>query len=100
MKHRSRIIKIGMPDTLIDTDGTFFFDMRDEYMELMQLQAQLGVPTLYQCKSVVRMRTFNGERYGELSDDDYASIARTLDEYVGRSSSVTRASHESVKSCQ
>ena len=38
MIHRGKIIKIAMPDILIDTDGEFNFHLNENWVEIMKEQ--------------------------------------------------------------
>jgi hypothetical protein len=78
MMHRAEIIRAAMPNILIDTDGAFRFDMRNEYLDTFDLQCTLGIPTLYQSKDVVHCRTFSVAVEHNFTAKEYATMARKI----------------------
>ena len=78
MRTRARLIQIGMPGVPIDTDGQLRFSMRPDYMRLIEEQARVGIPTLYNAEKMLRRRTFVLPDVSTLSKSDYARIARAF----------------------
>lgn len=81
MRWRAQTIRAGLPHAVLDTDGALRFSMRDDALDLLRLQAQIGVPTLYQAEQLVQMRPFAPNRSRTFSYDDYATIKEILDAY-------------------
>ena len=81
MKTRAKIIRIGMPGVPIDTDGQFHFSMEPSFSQLIEEQAQLGVPTIYNAERMTRLRMFTIPGIGKLSDTDYRRIAKAFKDH-------------------
>jgi hypothetical protein len=73
MIHRARIVRAVLPDVLIDTDNWAMPD-RATWREYLELQPQLGVPSLYYASHI----DCSGEA---LTDDDYAALRETWAAY-------------------
>ena len=84
MLTRAKLIEIGMPDCLIDTDGQMRFSMRPDYMRLIGKQHKFGIPTIYNIEMVRRCRTFCRSMCSRMSEEDYAQIAKAFNEYSSR----------------
>jgi len=84
MRWRVEAMRAGLPDAVLDTDGALRFSMHEDALALFRIQAELGVPTLYQVENVVQMRAFTPNRYFAFSDADYATIREILAEYNQR----------------
>lgn len=76
MTHRARIARLACPRAIIDTDNWPMPD-KSAWRRYLQLQPELGVPSLYQVSHM--------DATGEpLLDDDYALIRKTWAEYRER----------------
>ena len=84
MRLRTRLIEIGMPDNLIDTDGNFRFSMRPDFIKLIHEQNECGIPCIYNAEKVFRSRTFNLPMHSKLTEEDYKQIAKAYAEYKSR----------------
>ena len=78
MKHRAEVYGCTMPHTLIDTDGQFQFDLKENSPAIIAEQLKLGVPTTYNGKLLRQHRFFMPVRYGELTAEDYAVISKVF----------------------
>ena len=84
MRLRTKLVEIGMPDNLIDTDGNFRFSMRPDYIKLIHEQNECGIPCIYNAEKVFRSRTFNLPISSTLSEEQYEEIAKAFAEYNSR----------------
>jgi len=66
MRHRARIARAALPDTLIDTDNWALPD-RQTWRRYLAVQGELGVPSLYYVTHI----DCSGE---ELTDEDFAAL--------------------------
>lgn len=78
MRTRAKIIRIGMPGVLIDTDGQFSFSMEPDFAKLITEQAKVGLPTIYNADRVLRLRSFCLPAMSKLTDKDYQQIAKNF----------------------
>ena len=78
MKHRAEVYGCTMPHTLIDTDGQFQFNIRENSPAIIAEELKLGVPTTYNGKLLRQHRFFMPVRYGELTAEDYAAISKVF----------------------
>ncbi len=81
MKARARLIQIGMPNCLVDTDGQMRFSLRSDHMRLIGEQSKFGIPCIYNIERMLRSRTFCKSMSSLLTDEDYKQIAVAFDEY-------------------
>ncbi len=73
MTHRARIAAIACPHTVIDTDNWPITD-KAAWRDYVQLQPDLGVPSLYYASHIDSTRE-------PLNDDDYALIRAAWQQY-------------------
>jgi len=86
MRTRVRLIKIGMPGAMVDTDGEFAFCMTPRYIDLIDEQARVGIPTIYNAERLMRHRTFALPILQRFSAEAYGRISKAFQAYsAGRS---------------
>ena len=81
MRWRAEILRAGLPHALLDTDGTWHFSVREDAEELLEEQANLGIPCLYQAEHLIKARAFVPEKIRKLKTTEYQAIRRTLNAY-------------------
>ena len=64
MRWRTSVYKACHPNVLIDTDGQIHFTISPEYLQMHSVQAELGIPTLYNSQYLRRGRFFFAPVYG------------------------------------
>lgn len=81
MFHRARLIAITQPGCPIDTDHTFWYDIRDNWIDIMpaQLEVPGGVPCLYHAKYAWHKRPFTRPYIEEITDQQYKVIRKVFD---------------------
>jgi len=73
---RARIQRLVMPQVAIDTDGAQEFNYVLPFREIIEKQAEIGVPCIYQAELLLQQRLYCIPQIRPLTDDDYAAIAR------------------------
>ncbi|MFH1904617.1 MAG: hypothetical protein ABIK53_03710 [bacterium] len=81
MVHRAKIIEIGMFDLPIDTDGQYGHALTENWISAMEIQAKIGIPTLYSAENVSHGRKFRPQRLDKFTQRDYAFIAKVWEKY-------------------
>ena len=79
MRHRARLLAIAMPGCPIDTDHAFWYDMRENWIDILPAQLTCGIPCLYHAQYVWHKRPFCRTYLEELTDSDYRIIRATFD---------------------
>ncbi|MEI6165735.1 MAG: hypothetical protein WCS52_00925 [bacterium] len=78
MRHRARLLSIAMPGCPIDTDHAFWYDLRENWIDIMQAQLTCGIPCLYHAQYVWHKRPFCRPYIEEMTDAQYAAIRRAF----------------------
>jgi hypothetical protein len=78
MFHRARILSIAQPGCPIDTDHSFWYDQRDNWIDIMGDQHKCGVPCLYHARYVWHKRPFVRPYIEEMTPAHYAAIRRAF----------------------
>ena len=81
MIHRAKILSITQPGCPIDTDHAFLYDVRDNWIDIMQAQLRWGIPCLYHFKYVWHKRPFVRPYLEEMTDAHYAAVAKAFKSY-------------------
>jgi hypothetical protein len=81
MRWRAEVFKAGLPHALVDTDGTWYFSVREDAAELLAEQVALGIPCLYQAEHVHKSRAFVPETVRKMTTAEYRLIRDTLHAY-------------------
>ncbi len=81
MLQRAQVARIAMCDKPIDTDGTFTFSMENNFFKEFYIQADIGIPTLYQVENVFQHRAFNQFYLSKFDDKHYDAINKILNNY-------------------
>ena len=84
MRHRARILRITNPASPIDCDHTYWYDQRDNWIDIMPAMLDIGVPCMYHAKYVWHKRPFAWPYIEEMTDEHYAVIRRVFDTYWKR----------------
>ena len=84
MIHRARILSIGQPGRPIDTDSVFNYDLRDNWIDMMESQLACGIPSLYNAKYVRHRRPFMRPYIEEMTDAHYRVIRRVFEKQWDR----------------
>ena len=79
MRHRARLLAIAMPGCPIDTDHAFWYDVRENWIDILPAQLTCGIPCLYHAQYVWHKRPFCRTYLEELTDSDYRIIRATFD---------------------
>ena len=74
MIHRARIQSIAQPGAPIDTDHCYWYDVRDNWVDIMKAQLKVGVPCVYHAKYVWHKRPFVWTYLEEMTDAHYKVI--------------------------
>jgi len=78
MMHRARILSIGQPGCPIDTDHSFWYDLRDNWIDILQAQLRAGVPCLYHARHVWHKRPFSWTYMEEMTAEHYKQISQAF----------------------
>jgi hypothetical protein len=81
MLHRAEIYQQTMPYTLIDTDGQFAHHTFDDYRRELQVQAEIGIPCIYNAQWLRRARLYQPVDFAALTEKDYREIERVFQQY-------------------
>ena len=81
MRWRAEVYRAGLPHAVVDTDGTWYFSVREDSAELLAEQAALGIPCLYQAEYVHKSRAFVPEKIRKVTAAEYQLIRDTLHAY-------------------
>jgi hypothetical protein len=81
MIHRAKIISIGQPGCPIDTDHAFWYDQRDNWIDIMQAQLACGIPCLYHIKYVFHKRPFAYPYIEEMTSEHYKAVSKAFNAY-------------------
>lgn len=81
MLHRANIYKTLLPGVPIDTDGQFAHNLVENWRDIFEVQAQIGIPTLYVAQHVKRQRFFMPMTTHKLTKDDYRFFSDVLKRY-------------------
>ena len=84
MIHRARLLAITQPGCPIDTDHAYWYDIRDNWIDIMPAQAKVGIPCLYHAQYVWHKRPFVVPYIEEMTDAHYAVVAKVFDAYWKR----------------
>ena len=84
MEIRANVYRATHPGVLIDTDGQLQFCAAPNYLDLLDTEASLGIPTIYNAKILRRGHFFFNPVLSELTEEDYARIAKVFREYRER----------------
>lgn len=76
MLGRKAVYDATHPYAPLDTDGQLNFHQTEDYIDTLALEAELGVPTLYNAEFVRRHRLFFQPAYHPFTEDDYCEISR------------------------
>jgi hypothetical protein len=79
--HRAKILSIGQPGCPIDTDHCFWYDQRDNWIDIMQTQLACGIPCLYHIKYVWHKRPFAFSYIEEMTDEHYKAVSKAFNAY-------------------
>jgi hypothetical protein len=82
--HRARIMKIGMPGCLLDTDWQFKYDKRDNWEEIMKTQLKLGIPCAYHIEKVHHFRPFTIPYFDNFNEARYKLMSKLWKDYRRR----------------
>jgi len=81
MRHRARILAIAHPGCPIDTDHCYWYDRRDNWIDIMPAQLDCGVPCIYHARHVWHNRPFTLPKLEEMTDAQYAVMRSVLRKY-------------------
>ena len=84
MLHRARIYKTLMPGVPIDTDGQFVHNILKNWRDIFELQAKIGIPTLYCAENAYHSRFFSGVTVDKLKKEDYKFFSKVIVDYRKR----------------
>lgn len=76
MLDRKAVYDATHPYAPLDTDGQLNFHQTEDYIDTLVLEAELGVPTLYNAEFVRRHRLFFQPAYHPFTENDYREISR------------------------
>jgi hypothetical protein len=81
MFHRARILSIANPLCPIDTDHAYWYDQRDNWIDIMpaQLRVPGGVPCMYHAEYVWHKRPFCRPYIETMTDKHYAVVRKVFD---------------------
>ena len=80
MRHRARLLSIAMPGCPIDTDHAYWYDLRENWIDIMRAQLTCGIPCMYHVQYVWHKRPFCRPYIEEMTDSDYREIRKVFDE--------------------
>ncbi len=81
MKLRKSVFAVTHPGAIVDTDGQWEFSIGDDYMDMLDIQAEIGVPCIYNAEYINRMRYFFDSECRTLTDAEYEKIAAVFARY-------------------
>ncbi len=81
MLHRAEVYRQTMPSCLIDTDGQFSHYQFDDYVGILAVQAEIGIPCLYNAKWLRRAHFFQPAEFSQLTEADYRVIAKVFKDW-------------------
>ncbi len=81
MRLRRSVFAVTNPDVLTDTDGQLNFHEAPDYLDDLAIQAELGIPTVYNAEYLRRARFFFPPDYRKLSEADYLKFAEVFAAY-------------------
>jgi hypothetical protein len=84
LRHRVRVQSIAMPGCPIDTDHVFWYDIRDNWIDIMRTQLACGIPSLYHAEYVWHKRPFCRPYIETMSDAHYRAVRRAFDTHWRR----------------
>jgi len=84
MLRRAEIYQQTMPHTLLDTDGQFGHHLFDDYRHELEIQADIGIPCIYNAQWLRRSRMYQPVVFTTLTKKDYQEIARVFKQYRTR----------------
>lgn len=82
LNQRAEVVKIAMAGKPLDTDGNFRFSLANDFVQELEEQVKLGIPTIYQAEYVFQHRTFNKPVSRKLTLRDYSRIRQILLAYT------------------
>ena len=80
MLDRKAIYDATHPYAPLDTDGQLNFHQAPDYIDVLALEAELGVPTLYNAEFLRRHRFFFQAAYHPFTEEDYREVSRIFHE--------------------
>ena len=81
MVHRAKILSIAQPGCPIDTDHSFWYDQRDNWIDIIPAQLKCGIPCLYHAKYVWHKRPFAWTYMEEMTDAHYRVVRDVFRKY-------------------
>ena len=78
-RFRASIQNIAMPDVPVDTDGALRFNYILPDRDVLECQAAIGVPCVYQAETLIQRRDLCLPQFKAMDDKLYADIAATWD---------------------
>ena len=79
MIHRAKILSIAMPGCPIDTDHTYWYDVRDNWIDIMADQLPVGIPCMYHAEYVWHKHPFMRPYIETMTDEHYRVVRRIFD---------------------
>lgn len=79
MVHRARILSIAMPGCPIDTDHAYWYDVRDNWIDIMPAQLPVGIPCAYHAEYVWHKHPFMRPYIETMTDEHYKVIRKVFD---------------------
>ncbi len=81
MIHRAKLISIAQPGCPIDTDHAFWYDVTDNWIDIMSAQLKVGIPCLYHADYVWHKRPFTWTYMERMTDEQYAAVSKVFRAY-------------------
>ncbi len=81
---RARLLSITQPHCPVDTDHTYWYDVRDNWTDIAAAQLKCGVPCMYHAKYVWHKHPFMMPYIEEMTDEHFAAIRKSFDTYWNR----------------
>lgn len=80
MNHRASLLAITNPASPIDTDHAFYYDVRENYTDIMAAQMAIpgAIPCLYHAKYVWHKHPFMPTYMDEMTDEHYAAVRKAF----------------------
>ncbi|MBR2626552.1 MAG: hypothetical protein IKD23_09195 [Lentisphaeria bacterium] len=78
---RAEVLRTTHPYKPLDTDSQLIYNTDPDYLDIMDVQESVGIPTLYNAEYIRRRRPFLHPEYRKMNDDEYRKAAGVFARY-------------------